>query len=265
MNERNNPFLDHKDDNNQSSDDWDELINNPPSTDADIARPDRILKKKRVTLIAIIIIGLLALSAGGYFGSQAMLNSRIKNDTSGTTSTTAPTPTSVPSKTSTKQSGLTNPASSVTGLMDSPSGDINVKADGNTITFENPDKSSSAIQLKTVSKITATTSACTLKDANTTCFLGSGQVDKNAVDIYAFRNAKTSSFLYSKNDAKQVNSNGASSAFMQSITYNAKSQSALYIVLSNQNGIMITSNDSATVENIANDTANHFTITESRS
>jgi hypothetical protein len=273
MQDRKNPFLeDPKEPQEQPvktkpSDpgtDWDNVINGFNVTQEEIEKPDKIFKKKKMLIIGGFITALLVLSAGTFFGAMYAINSRNASLEKSTSATVAPTPSTIkPSATATSNGSLTNPASSVEEFKNVPDGTTNVKSDTNSLTFTNADKTSTVIQLKAISKITASSVECNLNDATASCFLGTGVVNDKTVQLYAFKGAKSNAILYSKTDPKTIANNGAALAFTQTISYKGKNQNALYVLTKNQNGIMVTSDDSSTIDTIASDTTNHFVVTES--
>jgi hypothetical protein len=245
-----------------ADDEWKNLISGQPSPE-ETRRADRIRRRRTAIGITIAIVAVLALSVGMFLAVRVTLNRKLDYNQRQSTSTSAPaSPTVKPNKASPNGS-FSNPAAAADGIGNAPTGDVGVSFDLSTMKFVNPDKTSSAVSFPSFESMKVVSEPCVLKSAAATCYIGVGKVGSADVSVYAFRNAKTSSLLYSSEASSSVPSNGAAFAYTQKVSANGKSQNGLFIVLKNQNGVLLTSSDGSALSSIASDSGKHFMVTES--
>ena len=63
--------------------------------------------------------------------------------------------------------------------------------------------------------------------------------------------------------SSRVPGNGAAFAYTQKVSANGKSQNGMFIVLKNQNGVLLTSSDGSALSSVASVSGKHFMVTES--
>lgn len=226
---------------------------------------DKIINKNKrfVVIMIIAIVAILAFGFAIFMGVATSIKSEYgakpQDDT-----TVAPT-TQVPKKTIDESNGIkgqSNPVEAAKITPVDPPAEVLVTLDGNNaLNFSVDNQSKHHVVFPSITdKITTASTGCTLKDANADCFFGSAKINNKDVQLYAFKDASTSSLLYTSTDPQTVQSQGAELAYIAPMDNGSTKQYALVVVFNDDTGFMVVSDDSTLLTKVANDSAKHMVV-----
>ena len=217
--------------NSASDDKWDQVIY---GDDASARRQHHRAVMRRAGRIMAIIAGL-ALAAALILLGVRHVPGLMQDNHKGDMSDSADNQVKM-SKEYTDGSGAMNPAAGVAYSGGSTVTDIIV--DHRSITVKG-EKSAAAV---TMPSLSADISAqpCQLKSRAASCYFGSAKAGAADIDLYAFRDASTSSLLMTTEKPVKVKVQGAALAYTQPVSVgDQKDMRAVVIINRDQTGIMI--------------------------
>lgn len=234
---------------------WEDIMDPSKSTGIkakDIGDPEKNNKRMRNLIIIITCLLLIALAFAGYLALQHAVNIKTKMlQNSASTSVTEPKVEEVKPEKTKKTNGINNPVADNDAIGEAAIGVANVSIDKRDVSIK-VDGNENRLQIPALTEdIKATATACTLKTPGSNCYLGESKVKDKNVMLWSFRDAKTSALLASTSDVKTTPPNGAAAAFISQISYNGKNLSGLFIVDTDQTGVLIASEDQSTINEIA--------------
>lgn len=234
---------------------WDDIMDPSKSTGIkakDIGDPEKNNKRMRNMIIIITCLLLIALAFAGYLVLRHAVGIRTKmlqNSTS--TSESGPKIEAVKPEKTKKTNGINNPVADNDAIGEAAKGDVTASIDKRDVSVK-ADGNENRLQIPALTEdIKATSAACTLKTPGANCYLGESKVKDKTVMLWSFRDAKTSALLASTSDVKTTPPNGSAAAFISQISYNGKNLSGLFIVDTDQTGVLIASEDQGTINEIA--------------
>lgn len=250
---------------NSSSPAWDNIINPNKEvglTRKDIGDPEAHNKVMRGIIITVASVIVLILLGVGYFYVKNTLDE--KNRIIEQNSNAAISKNVNPEQKSVEKSNIQLKNAVLDSKKvdnDAPKGLVSARVnDDKTFIVDANDSDSYKLSIPNLTDFKPVKQACELKNVATNCYLGSGTLDnKNGFKIWAVRDAKQSSLMFSLVDVQKVPENGAAVAFTKKIPYNGKNYSGLFIVNKNQTGFAVLSEDANTINNITNG-QNRFNI-----
>lgn len=243
---------------NSSSPAWDNIIN--PNKEVGLTRKDigdpeahnKVMRGIIITVASVIVLILLGI---GYFYVKNTLDEKNRiieqNSNAAISKSVNPEQKNV-EKSNVQLKNLVLDSKKVDN--DAPKGLVSARVnDDKTFIVDANDSDSYKLTIPNLTDFKPVKQACELKSAATNCFLGSGTLDnKSNFKIWAVRDAKNSSLMFSLVDVQKVPENGAAVAFTKKIPYGGKTFNGLFIVNKNQTGFAILSEDSNVINNITN-------------
>ena len=246
-----------KDTTTPSSMSWDDIMtpgaNTGLTTDkqlGDFPKKERASKRKAVIIgiavvLAIVIPMFLLLN---HYAKER--NAIIEQNLT----TVKETPKRVESRvTPDTSSAYKNPAEDSTDVGDPAKGNTEGRVDGKKVILTSDGREAAFMFPSVKDKINGVSSKCVLDKTAENCYLGEATSSNGkTIKLWAFRDAKQSSLLSSTSDANIVSAGGAALAFTTKNVENGKKDNYLYIVLSNQTGVLAVTDDSVALDAMIN-------------
>lgn len=233
--------------------DWSDIISK--QADSGVLAIYRSRRRKAYLIFAAAVIAIVCISAAMFFATRAVVEQNTRSTPLSAPEISAP---ALDPKAAT--SGYVNPLdkSGVT-FDDPPSEAVKASIDKRVVNIRVGDGDYARVDFgKALTKdITGLSQACDLSATAASCYVGSSEINGKAVDIYAFRDAKTSNLLYSDKAVTKTGTYGAAYAYIQDMNSNADLK-GLFIVFGNQSGLIVTSEDTPTLNAIAAGDGTHF-------
>lgn len=232
---------------------WDALTKNDP--DRDDAKIALQAKRKhetrsnakivRIILICLILLAIIATSI------MYMLNHVFMDNISGDDNTKQQT--EQPVKPSSKYENANNggnPASATSISYASASTNTTVNIDGKNVKLDG-EKTVSTVEMTGVSSIDKKDD-CALNSPAATCYVGQVKTGDKTAELFAFRDAASSSVLMTDTETNEFTVQGSSISYLTVVNLDGQNMTETVIIAPDQSGLMLIS-DAATAETLQNE------------
>lgn len=232
---------------------WDALTENDP--DRDDAKIALQVKRKhgirsnakivRTILICLILLAIIATSI------MYLLNHVFMDNMSGDDNTKQQT--EQPVKPSSKYENANNggnPASATSISYASASTNTTVNIDGKNVKFDG-EKTVSTVEMTGVSSIDKKDD-CALNSPAATCYVGQVKTGDKTAELFAFRDAASSSVLMTDTETNEFTVQGSSISYSTVVNLDGQNMTETVIIAPDQSGLMLIS-DAATAETLQNE------------
>lgn len=232
---------------------WDALTEN--DTDRDDAKIALQVKRKheirsnakivRKILICLILLAIIATSI------MYLLNHVFMDNMSGDDNTKQQT--EQPVKPSSKYENANNggnPASATSISYASASTNTTVNIDGKNVKLDG-EKTVSTIEMTGVSSIDKKDD-CALNSPAATCYVGQVKTGDKMAELFAFRDAASSSVLMTDTETNEFTVQGSSISYSTVVNLDGQNMTETVIIAPDQSGLMLIS-DAATAETLQNE------------
>lgn len=232
---------------------WDALTKN--DTDRDDAKIASQAKRKhetrsnakivRIILICLILLAIIATSI------MYMLNHVFMDNISGDDNTKQQT--EQPVKPSSKYENANNggnPASATGISYVSASTNTTVNIDGRNVKLDG-EKTVSTIEMTGVSSIDKKDD-CALNSPAATCYVGQVKTGDKTAELFAFRDAASSSVLMTDTETNEFTVQGSSIAYSTVVKLDGQNMTETVVIAPDQSGLMLIS-DAATAKTLQNE------------
>lgn len=232
---------------------WDALTKNDP--DRDDAKIALQAKRKhetrsnakivRIILICLILLAIIATSI------MYMLNHVFMDNISGDDNTQQQT--EQPVKPSSKYENANNggnPASATGISYVSASTNTTVNIDGRNVKLDG-EKTVSTIEMTGVSSIDKKDD-CALNSPAATCYVGQVKTGDKTAELFAFRDAASSSVLMTDTETNEFTVQGSSIAYSTVVKLDGQNMTETVVIAPDQSGLMLIS-DAATAKTLQNE------------
>lgn len=232
---------------------WDALTKNDPDRDdAKIAlqakRNHGIRSNAKIVRIILICLILLAIIATSI---MYMLNHVFMDNISGDDNTQQQT--EQPVKPSSKYENANNggnPASATGISYVSASTNTTVNIDGRNVKLDG-EKTVSTIEMTGVSSIDKKDD-CALNSPAATCYVGQVKTGDKTAELFAFRDAASSSVLMTDTETNEFTVQGSSIAYSTVVKLDGQNMTETVVIAPDQSGLMLIS-DAATAKTLQNE------------
>lgn len=232
---------------------WDALTEN--DTDRDDAKIALQVKRKhvirsnakivRTILICLILLAIIATSI------MYLLNHVFMDNMSGDDNTKQQT--EQPVKPSSKYENANNggnPASATSISYASASTNTTVNIDGKNVKLDG-EKTVSTVEMTGVSSIDKKDD-CALNSPAATCYVGQVKTGDKTAELFAFRDAASSSVLMTDTETNEFTVQGSSISYSTVVNLDGQNMTETVIIAPDQSGLMLIS-DAATAETLQNE------------
>lgn len=233
---------------------WDALTENDPDRDdAKIALQAKRkyearsnAKKARTILICLILLAIIATSI------MYMLNHVFIDNISGDDNTKQQTeqPVEKPSSKYENANNGGNPASATGISYVSASTNTTVNIDGRNVKLDG-EKTVSTIEMPGVSSIDKKDD-CALNSPAATCYVGQVKAGDKTAELFAFRDAASSSVLMTDTETNEFTVQGSSIAYSTVVKLDGQNMTETVVIAPDQSGLMLIS-DAATAKTLQNE------------